>query len=184
MNGVLNMKSDFKKIFRKRILPTVLAVLALSVCSITAFAVGEDDSQTPDPQPDPVVTEYVPVETEPQYTEPIYTEPVYTEAPTTEYVEPKTEEPTTEYVQPETEAPKQEETQYQNQYVETQADLINGISGSDNRKNSQRKKVFHKLHGGNRFVDLRRSWSSCNCGCNDQHKSRCKKKNKVTALNV
>lgn len=105
MNGVLNMKSDFKKIFRKRILPTVLAVLALSVCSITAFAVGEDDSQTPDP----VVTEYVPVETEPQYTEPIYTEPVYTEAPTTEYVEP------------ETEAPKQEETQYQNQYVETQA---------------------------------------------------------------
>ena len=67
MNGVLNMKSDFKKIFRKRILPTVLAVLALSVCSITAFAVGEDDSQTPDPQPDPVVTEYVPVETEPQY---------------------------------------------------------------------------------------------------------------------
>lgn len=55
MNGVLNMKSDFKKIFRKRILPTVLAVLALSVCSITAFAVGEDDSQTPDP----VVTEYV-----------------------------------------------------------------------------------------------------------------------------
>lgn len=111
MNGVLNMKSDFKKIFRKRILPTVLAVLALSVCSITAFAVGEDDSQTPDPQPDPVVTEYVPVETEPQYTEPIYTE----------YVEPETEEPTTEYVQPETEAPKQEETQYQNQYVETQA---------------------------------------------------------------
>ena len=109
MNGVLNMKSDFKKIFRKRILPTVLAVLALSVCSITAFAVGEDDPQTPDPQPDPVVTEYVPVETEPQYTEPIYTEPVYTEAPTTEYV------------QPETEAPKQEETQYQNQYVETQA---------------------------------------------------------------
>lgn len=109
MNGVLNMKSDFKKIFRKRILPTVLAVLALSVCSITAFAVGEDDSQTPDPQPDPVVTEYVPVETEPQYTEPIYTEPVYTEAPTTEYVEP------------ETEAQKQEETQYQNQYVETQA---------------------------------------------------------------
>ena len=104
MNGVLNMKSDFKKIFRKRILPTVLAVLALSVCSITAFAVGEDDSQTPDPQPDPVVTEYVPVETEPQYTEPIYTEPVYTEAPTTEYVEPETEEPTTEYVQPETEA--------------------------------------------------------------------------------
>ena len=72
MNGVLNMKSDFKKIFRKRILPTVLAVLALSVCSITAFAVGEDDSQTPDPQPDPVVTEYVPVETKPQYTEPIY----------------------------------------------------------------------------------------------------------------
>ena len=63
MNGVLNMKSDFKKIFRKRILPTVLAVLALSVCSITAFAVGEDDSQTPDPQPDPVVTEYVPDET-------------------------------------------------------------------------------------------------------------------------
>ena len=113
MNGVLNMKSDFKKIFRKRILPTVLAVLALSVCSITAFAVGEDDSQTPDPQPDPVVTEYVPVETEPQYTEPIYTEPVYTEAPTTEYVEPETEEPTTEYVQPETEAQKQE--------VETQA---------------------------------------------------------------
>ena len=109
MNGVLNMKTDFKKFFRKRILPTVLAVLALSVCSITAFAVGEDDSQTPDPQPDPVVTEYVPVETEPQYTEPIYTEPVYTEAPTTEYVEP------------ETEAPKQEETQYQNQYVETQA---------------------------------------------------------------
>lgn len=109
MNGVLNMKSDFKKIFRKRILPTVLAVLALSVCSITAFAVGEDDPQTPDPQPDPVVTEYVPVETEPQYTEPIYTEPVYTEAPTTEYVEP------------ETEAQKQEETQYQNQYVETQA---------------------------------------------------------------
>ena len=109
MNGVLNMKSDFKKIFRKRILPTVLAVLALSVCSITAFAVGEDDPQTPDPQPDPVVTEYVPVETEPQYTEPIYTEPVYTE------------EPTTEYVQPETEAPKQEETQYQNQYVETKA---------------------------------------------------------------
>ena len=109
MNGVLNMKSDFKKIFRKRILPTVLAVLALSVCSITAFAVGEDDSQTPDPQPDPVVTEYVPVETKPQYTEPIYTEPVYTEAPTTEYVEP------------ETEAPKQEETQYQNQYVETKA---------------------------------------------------------------
>ena len=159
MNGVLNMKSDFKKIFRKRILPTVLAVLALSVCSITAFAVGEDDPQTPDPQPDPVVTEYVPVETEPQYTEPIYTEPVYTEAPTTEYVEPETEEPTTEYVQPETEAQKQEETQYQNQYV-------------------------HKLHGGNRFVDLRRSWSSCNCGCNDQHKSRCKKKNKVTALNV
>ena len=121
MNGVLNMKSDFKKIFRKRILPTVLAVLALSVCSITAFAVGEDDPQTPEPQPDPVVTEYVPVETEPQYTEPIYTEPVYTEAPTTEYVEPETEEPTTEYVQPETEAPKQEETQYQNQYVETQA---------------------------------------------------------------
>ena len=116
MNGVLNMKSDFKKIFRKRILPTVLAVLALSVCSITAFAVGEDDPQTPDPQPDPVVTEYVPVETEPQYTEPIYTE-----APTTEYVEPETEEPTTEYVQSETEAPKQEETQYQNQYVETQA---------------------------------------------------------------
>ena len=109
MNGVLNMKSDFKKIFRKRILPTVLAVLALSVCSITAFAVGGDDPQTPDPQPDPVVTEYVPVETEPQYTEPIYTEPVYTEAPTTEYV------------QPETEAQKQEETQYQNQYVETQA---------------------------------------------------------------
>lgn len=109
MNGVLNMKSDFKKIFRKRILPTVLAVLALSVCSITAFAVGEDDPQTPDPQPDPVVTEYVPEETEPQYTEPIYTEPVYTEAPTTEYVEP------------ETEAPKQEETQYQNQYVETKA---------------------------------------------------------------
>lgn len=104
MNGVLNMKTDFKKFFRKRILPTVLAVLALSVCSITAFAVGEDDSQTPDPQPDPVVTEYVPVETEPQYTEPIYTEPVYTEAPTTEYVEPETEEPTTEYVQPETEA--------------------------------------------------------------------------------
>ena len=154
MNGVLNMKSDFKKIFRKRILPTVLAVLALSVCSITAFAVGEDDPQTPDPQPDPVVTEYVPDETEPQYTEPVYTEPVYTEAPTTEYVEPKTEEPTTEYVQPETEAQKQEETQYQNQYIET------------------------------RFVDLRRSWSSCNCGCNDQHKSRCKKKNKVTALNV
>ena len=116
MNGVLNMKSDFKKIFRKRILPTVLAVLALSVCSITAFAVGEDDPQTPDPQPDPVVTEYVPEETEPQYTE-----PGYTEAPTTEYVEPETEEPTTEYVQPETEAPKQEETQYQNQYVETQA---------------------------------------------------------------
>mgnify|MGYP001302638985 CR=1 FL=1 len=116
MNGVLNMKSDFKKIFRKRILPTVLAVLALSVCSITAFAVGEDDSQTPDPQPDPVVTEYVPDETKPQYTE-----PVYTEAPTTEYVEPETEEPTTEYVQPETEAQKQEETQYQNQYVETKA---------------------------------------------------------------
>ena len=109
MNGVLNMKSDFKKIFRKRILPTVLALLALSVCSITAFAVGEDDPQTPDPQPDPVVTEYVPDETKPQYTEPIYTEPVYTEAPTTEYV------------QPETEAQKQEETQYQNQYVETQA---------------------------------------------------------------
>ena len=116
MNGVLNMKSDFKKIFRKRILPTVLAVLALSVCSITAFAVGP-----PDPQPDRVVPEYVPDETEPQYTEPVYTEPVYTEAPTTEYVEPKTEEPTTEYVQPETEAQKQEETQYQNQYVETQA---------------------------------------------------------------
>ena len=106
MNGVLNMKSDFKKISRKRILPTVLAVLALPVCSITAFAVGEDDPQTPDPQPDPVVTEYVPNETEPQYTEPVYTEPVYTEAPTTEYVEPETEEPTTEYVQPETEAPK------------------------------------------------------------------------------
>ena len=123
MNGVLNMKSDFKKIFRKRILPTVLAVLALSVCSITAFAVGEDDSQTPDP----VVTEYVPVETLVMNLyrhidkEQIYTEPVYTEAPTTEYVEPETEEPTTEYVQPETEAQKQEETQYQNQYVETQA---------------------------------------------------------------
>ena len=100
MNGVLNMKSDFKKIFRKRILPTVLAVLALSVCSITAFAVGEDDPQTPDPQPDPVVTEYVPDETEPQYTEPIYTEPVYTEAPTTEYVEPETEEPTTSMFSP------------------------------------------------------------------------------------
>lgn len=118
MNGVLNMKSDFKKILRKRILPTVLAVLALSVCSITAFAVGEDDPQTPDP----VVTEHVSVETEPQYTEPVYTEPVYTEAPTTEYVAPVTEEPTTEYVQPETtETPQQEETQYQNQYVETQA---------------------------------------------------------------
>ena len=117
MNGVLNMKSDFKKIFRKRILPTLLAVLALSVCSITAFAVGEDDPQVPDSQPEPVVTEYVPDETEPQYTE-----PVYTEAPTTEYVAPETEEPTTEYVQPETtEAPVQEETQYQNQYVETQA---------------------------------------------------------------
>ena len=116
MNGVLNMKSDFKKIFRKRILPTVLAVLALSVCSITAFAVGEDDPQTPDPQPDPVVTEYVPNETEPQYTEPVYTEPVYTEAPTTEYVPPETEAPATEYVQPETtEAPNQ------NQYVETKA---------------------------------------------------------------
>ena len=116
------MKSDFKKIFRKRILPTLLAVLALSVCSITAFAVGEDDPQVPDSQPEPVVTEYVPVETEPQYTEPVYTEPVYTEAPTTEYVAPETEEPTTEYVQPETtEAPVQEETQYQNQYVETHA---------------------------------------------------------------
>lgn len=122
MNGVLNMKSDFKKILKKRILPTLLAVVALSVCSITAFAVGEDDPQTPDPQPEPVVTEYVPDETEPQYTEPIYTEPVYTEAPTTEYVPPETEAPATEYVQPETtEAPKQEETQYQNQYVETQA---------------------------------------------------------------
>lgn len=116
MNGVLNMKSDFKKIFRKRILPTVLAVLALSVCSITAFAVGEDDPQTPDPQPDPVVTEYVPDETEPQYTE-----PVYTEEPTTEYVPPETEAPATEYVQPATDEPVQEETQYQNQYVETQA---------------------------------------------------------------
>lgn len=121
------MKSDFKKIFRKRILPTLLAVLALSVCSITAFAVGEDDPQSPDPQPDPVVTEYVPDETEPQYTEPVYTEPVYTEPvyteePTTEYVAHETEEPATEYVQPETtEAPVQEETQYQNQYVETQA---------------------------------------------------------------
>jgi hypothetical protein len=116
------MKSDFKKIFRKRILPTLLAVLALSVCSITAFAVGEDDPQVPYSQPEPVVTEYVPDETEPQYTEPVYTEPVYTEAPTTEYVAPETEEPTTEYVQPETtEAPVQEETQYQNQYVETQA---------------------------------------------------------------
>lgn len=119
------MKSDFKKIFRKRILPTLLAVLALSVCSITAitaFAVGEDDPQVPDSQPEPVVTEYVPDETEPQYTEPVYTEPVYTEEPTTEYVAPETEEPTTEYVQPETtEAPVQEETQYQNQYVETQA---------------------------------------------------------------
>lgn len=122
MNGVLNMKSDFKKFLRKRILPTVLAVLALSVCSITAFAVGEDDPQTPDPQPDPVVTEYVPDETEPQYTESVHTEPVYTEEPTTEYVAPVTEEPATEYVQPETtEAPQQEETQYQNQYVETQA---------------------------------------------------------------
>lgn len=122
MNGVLNMKTDFKKFFRKRILPTVLAVLALSVCSITAFAVGEDDPQTPDPQPDPVVTEYVPDETEPQYTESVHTEPVYTEEPTTEYVAPVTEEPATEYVQPETtEAPQQEETQYQNQYVETQA---------------------------------------------------------------
>lgn len=184
MNGVLNMKSDFKKIFRKRILPTVLAVLALSVCSITAFAVGEDDSQTPDPQPDPVVTEYVPVETEPQYTEPIYTEPVYTEAPTTEYVEPETEEPTTEYVQPETEAQKQEETQYQNQYVETQATDSTEFQAPTIAKTVSEKKVFHKLHGGNCFVDLRRSWSSCNCGCNDQHKSRCKKKNKVTALNV
>ena len=116
------MKPDFKKILKKRIFPTLLAVLALSVCSITAFAVGEDDPQVPDSQPEPVVTEYVPDETEPQYTEPIYTEPVYTEAPTTEYVEHETEEPTTEYVQPETtEAPVQEETQYQNQYVETQA---------------------------------------------------------------
>lgn len=116
------MKSDFKKIFRKRILPTVLAVLALSVCSITAFAVGEDDPQVPDSQPEPVVTEYVPDETEPQYTEPIYTEPVYTEAPTTEYdVPPETEAPATEYVQPATDEPVQEETQYQNQYVETQA---------------------------------------------------------------
>ena len=116
------MKPDFKKILKKRIFPNLLAVLALSVCSITAFAVGEDDPQVPDSQPEPVVTEYVPDETEPQYTEPIYTEPVYTEAPTTEYVEHETEEPTTEYVQPETtEAPVQEETQYQNQYVETQA---------------------------------------------------------------
>lgn len=116
------MKPDFKKILKKRIFPTLLAVLALSVCSITAFAVGEDDPQVPDSQPEPVVKEYVPDETEPQYTEPIYTEPVYTEAPTTEYVAPETEEPTTEYVQPETtEAPVQEETQYQNQYVETQA---------------------------------------------------------------
>lgn len=121
MNGVLNMKSDFKKILKKRIFPTLLAVLALSVCSITAFAVGEDDPQTPDPQPDPVVTEYVPDETEPQYTEPVYTEPIYTEEPTTEYVPPETEAPATEYVQPATDEPVQEETQYQNQYVETQA---------------------------------------------------------------
>lgn len=178
------MKSDFKKIFRKRILPTLLAVLALSVCSITAFAVGEDDPQVPDSQPEPVVTEYVPDETEPQYTEPIYTEPVYTEEPTTEYVAPETEEPTTEYVQPETtEAPVQEETQYQNQYVETQATDSTEFQAPTIAKQSA-KKVFHKLHGGNCFVDLRRSWGSCNCGCDDQHKSRCKKKNKVTALNV
>ena len=77
MNGVLNMKSDFKKIFRKRILPTVLAVLALSVCSITAFAVGEDDSQTPDPQPDPVVTEY-----QNQYVETQATDSTEFQAPT------------------------------------------------------------------------------------------------------
>lgn len=115
------MKSDFKKILKKRILPTLLAVFALSVCSITAFAVGEDDPQTPDPQPDPVVTEYVPDETEPQYTEPVYTEPIYTEEPTTEYVPPETEAPATEYVQPATDEPVQEKTQYQNQYVETQA---------------------------------------------------------------
>ena len=114
------MKSDFKKILKKRILPTLLAVLALSVCSITAFAVGEDDPQVPDSQPEPVVTEYVPDETEPQYTEPVYTEPIYTEEPTTEYVPPETEAPATEYVQPATDEPVQEETQYQNQYVETQ----------------------------------------------------------------
>lgn len=143
MNGVLNMKSDFKKILKKRILPTVLAVLALSVCSITAFAVGEDDPQTPDPQPDPVVTEYVPDETEPQYTE-----PVYTEEPTTEYVPPATEAPATEYVAPETETPRQEETQYQNQYVETQASAATEFQAPTIAKTVSEKKYSTSYTAG------------------------------------
>ena len=148
MNGVLNMKSDFKKILKKRILPTLLAVLALSVCSITAFAVGEDDPQVPDSQPEPVVTEYVPDETEPQYTEPIYTEPVYTEAPTTEYVPPETEAPATEYVQPATDEPVQEETQYQNQYVETQATDSTGFQAPTIAKTVSEKKYSTSYTAG------------------------------------
>lgn len=183
MNGVLNMKSDFKKIFRKRILPTVLAVLALSVCSITAFAVGEDDPQTPDPQPDPVVTEYVPNETEPQYTE-----PVYTSLFTPKRLQPSMLSPKRKNLQPSMFSPKRKLKNRKKRSIRiSMLKLRRPIQRNFRLRQLQKqsaKKVFHKLHGGNRFVDLRRSWSSCNCGCNDQHKSRCKKKNKVTALNV
>lgn len=100
------MKSDF---LTKRVLPIALVILALSVCSLTAFAVGEEGESQPEPEP--IVTEAVtdappePVTDVP--TEPVYTDPpVVTEEPQTEYIPPETEaEPTTEYAAPVTDEP-------------------------------------------------------------------------------
>ena len=88
---------------RNKLITALLSiVLCFSIFTVTAYAVDLDG----DGIDDEVVV------TEPPYVEP------ETEPP---YVEPETEAPATEYVQPETEAQGQDETQYQNQYVETQA---------------------------------------------------------------
>lgn len=101
----------------KTVLCLLTAIFLVVFCSITTFAVGEDETV---PIDDPVITEPVT-----EYVEPEYTEPEYTDPPTTEYVEPVVTEPVTEYVEPEyTEPeytePQQQQTQYQQQDITSQ----------------------------------------------------------------
>ena len=140
---------------RKNTFRPKFVVLALSVCSITAFAVGEDDSQLPIPSPirsDGVCSYW----NRTAIHRLVYKQSLFTpKRLTTEYVG-KTEEPTARYVQPWNGSSKQEENAVSESICWNPGDRFTWNFRL--RQSNSPAKKYSTSYGGNRFVDLRRSW--------------------------